>query len=147
MPKPTPTPVTHARMTVVETVSYSPPNEESVGFDSRFGKLLKTTEQPYMRRTVIGVGWQPLDLGWLKDKEVAMIMIYNLESLRGLARQPTEKQKSEILEKVIEVSFSKKKDELFLIYAGESARFLPSGTIYLRSRSGESRYKVAVIPS
>lgn len=38
----------------------------------------KSTEEPYVRRLKIGGKWVPLDLGWLADESIGMVVLANL---------------------------------------------------------------------
>lgn len=70
---PTPTPVQHPRITVVETVYHQGVNESPTHYSFRFSRELKSDEQPYTRRADIGEGWATLDTGWVRNPAVLLL--------------------------------------------------------------------------
>src|SRR4051812_39423985 len=90
-------------LTVVEMVYHQVTAGQPIVAESRFGRHLKTDEQPYRRTFRLGEQWVSVETGWV-DRP-AMLMIAN-ETGRGLTTNPTQEMKDELSRKVIEVGVS-----------------------------------------
>jgi hypothetical protein len=123
---------------------------EQATWESRFGRMLVTEEQPFVRKSKIGLEWQPLETGWVKD--CACILLINEEGKLGHV-YPTEEEKREVAERIIELGTVNGTDDSAVadweIPPGESFRGSPALDLRLlriRCRQGEARYTLVLVP-
>jgi hypothetical protein len=117
-----------ARLTVVEHVYHQPEDAPAMVSESRWSAWLKTDEQPYGRREVkVGVAWQSLDTGWVKNPSLVVVENTGKEMLTlGVGDPP--------------MPFA-------WIDPGRSARFTPSCPLAIDCPDGETTYSITVFPS
>ena len=116
-----------ARMTVVEHVYHQAEDAPAVLTERRWSAWLKTNEQPYGRRDVkVGVAWQPLDTGWVKNPSLLILENTGQEVLSlGIGNPP--------------VPFA-------WIEPGQDARFSPCGPLAIDCPDGETTYTIMAFP-
>lgn len=120
---------------------------EAEGVDLVFDDLLKTREQVFRRRLMVGEKWVPLELGWLKEA-AGFIAISNHASL-NLRVQMSDEQREELDKMVLqfkhkdapEVSARKIRPGKF-----DFGEFVRPGEHELRSMSGEIEVHILVTP-
>ena len=132
-----------SRLIVVETVYYQPMEGQPTTMlgeqGHRFVRQLDSDEEPYQRKKVATLEWQPLDRGWI-ETECSCLLIRN--DLPSLDETPDPNN-------VIEVSFNTCADDgVLLIYPDESLRvcLLKLSSLRIRGRSEGLRYTLAIIP-
>ncbi len=138
---------TPIRITVVENVYHQSPNGNPTTTSSSYNRFLETDEQPYIRHITVTSEWQPIDLGWLKDVGIGMLIIQN-------NAKPTPVLSSERRENLtnylhtIKVSLRDTKAIDMYIYCGESTRFVPANIhhLYIRVTSGKVKATITAIP-
>jgi|SRR5215475_12183238 len=81
-PQPQPLPIparrdprTFARLIVTCTVSFLDEKGHATSAQVRYGGKLESGEQPYLRVLTLTEGWQDLDLGWLAEKALSMLVL------------------------------------------------------------------------
>lgn len=138
------------RVTVVEMVYHQmiSTGSQPIAADVKFSRELETSEQPYERNsptTVVTEEWTQVDTGWLET--CSQLLILNEEG-KHLQTNPSEEQKQETKEKIIEVTLAGDIAHC-LIYPGESLRVTPVDlkSVFLRCRKGSARYTIWVFPS
>jgi hypothetical protein len=138
-------------LTVVEMVYHQLTAGQPVVAESRFGRPLKTDEQPYRRTFRLGEHWISVETGWV-DRP-AMLMITN-ETGKRLVANPTQQVRDELSRKIIEVGVSvcsvieDTVVPVFKILPGESFRGQPFEINSLRVRCayGETKCSITAIP-
>jgi len=117
------------RLTITEQiVHYSDETQQPTEFSPpHLVRALKSDAQPYgPRHLVIGEEWQPLEVGWLKDVELGMLVIINREGV-GLPVQPTAEEREEIRGRVIQIAIEPLAAGAYTIFTqikpGRSVRF------------------------
>lgn len=148
-----------SRMTVVETLYHAPPHEQPVGTEHRFGRLLATDEQPFVRKFTVTEKWAWLPCGWFVEGDglVGMLHITNDEG-KDRTVNPTERERAESEGKVIELAVCDPAacenqthgyTPFALVRPRESCRFEPCGIsrIALRCRGGETKATLTLIPA
>lgn len=137
------------RLTVVQQTYHQLPGEQPRYYDSRFSRELETLEQPYERQTTIGPEWKPLDVGWLNETGVGMLIIENNEG-QFYVRIPTLEEKEVTRAKGIEIGIDVvgNIDSFALVPSGESCRFYPANANHLRIRcqSGTAKITIQAFP-
>ena len=129
-----------ARMTVVETVVWSPEDGQPQHFEPSFSSWLTTDDDPFgPHRLKVGQEWQPLDCGWLKDN-CGQLIIRNDEG-RNLTVNPTADERKATSGKIIEVAAEH--NSLLIVIAlirpGQSMRAEPMALEYWRLRCPSSQ--------
>lgn len=144
-------PVKKPRITIVSSVYHQIPGEKTLGPPrSGFYRWLESDEQSYTRTVKIGEAWQPLDAGWLKDKEYSLLTIAN--SLKRLpSRKPTPEEEEEFYSKVLEIGLLERDGEvtpISYIPIGEDIRLPPLNfdRYRIRSRSVDGKYTIFLVP-
>lgn len=122
----------------------NPPTQISFGFE----RLLKTDEEVYSRRLVVGEEWVPLDCGWLE--KASLIVIRNV--LVPLKVNPTEEEALAISQREIWLTQDENPTENsphWVIHPGEGFQGSPSSLsdIHLRCRKGQVKVSLSIIPS
>jgi hypothetical protein len=146
-------------ITVVEQIYHQPAGEEPTAYHHSFVRKLFIQEQPYSRKIKVGEGWQPLDLGWFRDRPdaIGMVQVVNSEG-RLTQTQPTDEERAAVAAKVICVVSKVVGDRIigvlaeddfcWQIFPGES--FLGSPTnanrLWIRCKSGVAQATVNVFP-
>jgi hypothetical protein len=97
-------PKANSRITVVEHITYSVKSGNPMVIPSRFGRNMLTEEQPYQRQLTIDGTWRKLELGWLDECRLGMVIIENNEGKR-LQRIPSPAEVASINARIIEVWF------------------------------------------
>lgn len=138
-----------ARIAVVESVYHQQTGEKPTQTESRFSRLLRTTEQPYSRKVRATHEWLALDCGWVTV--AGMVVIVNEEG-KFTQTIPTNERRTEALKKVLQLGIAT--DDLgralpvARILPGESCRFHPEDVkkLRIRSLSGDTRYTITLFP-
>lgn len=139
------------RLTVNESVYHQLYGEQPSQIENHFSRFVESDEEPYSRRRKATEEWQPLDIGWVKEIGVGMLVISSLAG-KALQRNPTKEEKEETAKQILEVSYTAATPTsvalCWLIPPGESMRGMPShgNELWIRSRHGTVRYTVFVIP-
>lgn len=133
------------QLTVVEHVYHQPAGEQPTGIETRFSRHLKTQEQPYCRRLLIGEDWVALDHGWVN--EASHMVVQNMEG-RFTQVNPTDEQCKEVAARVIELGYQNAKG-YWLIGPGESLRGQPNvlDGLMLRCQQGKAQVTINVFPA
>ncbi len=144
-----------ARLVVVHTVYHQIFNQQPrQALDARYSRILRSDEQSYGPRTItVGEQWTPLEIGWLGNFPLGLIVITNGEG-NFMERNPTPIEYSEAEKRILEIRF----DETItpggttphlLILPRESQSFIPANpaTVKIRCRSGEGKYTILVVPA
>ncbi len=147
-----------ARITVVETVYHRPdPHSQASAVQSNFIRKLLTDEQAWGPRSFkVKETWEPLDLGWLKDAGVGMLVLRNEEGTHP-QRNPTPEEKAAIEASVVEVGVSLQSYlswssevvvPILLLPPGESLRITPTDPrlLMLRTQTGVARCVLTLFP-
>lgn len=95
---PAPNPSTSPHLTIVEQISYIPPNDQPISIESKFYARIISNEQPYIRKCVAKSEPKPIDYGWI-DKP-SWIVIVNNEG-RFTQVQPTIQEREESAKRVL----------------------------------------------
>ena len=129
-------------LTVVETVYHQPAGEEPTAVSVQFVRPLETQEQPYVRKIKVGEQWQPLDLGWVEQP--GMILLVNDEG-KFTQVNPTDEERAEAESKVIAVGND---SGSWLVYPGSCFRgeAAPFSDVAVRCKSGVARATIHVYP-
>lgn len=144
-------PVKSPRITVVSNVYHQIPGEPPAAPPpTRFYRWIESEEQAYSRTVKIGLGWNPIDLGWLVDKgEYSIIILTN--SLKRLpTRKPSAAEEQEFFSKVLEVGLLGSDGEvtpIAYIPVGEDMRLSPLNLdkYRIRSRSVDGKYSIFLV--
>lgn len=131
------------RITVVGNV-YHTSNENGItDFPMRFGRHLKTNEQPYVRRLNLSEQWVLLDMGWLDA--CSLVCIENRTVKYDGQTRPTFTKDAT---GTVELSYTKEEGQSFLIPPGEAYPCVPSDAakLYIRSRKGNAAISLQVVP-
>lgn len=143
-------------VTIVSTVYHrASPHDESTSVLCNFGRDLASDEQPCGPRTVkVGEEWQPLELGWLKDC-VGMVIITNEEG-RFPQRKPSEEEKAEAAERMLQVAVVMMVDwatehltvPFALVLPTETLCFCPAdaSALRVRCRKGTAKVTITLLP-
>lgn len=142
-----------ARITVVEHVYYQDGEGQPIAISNGWSRTLTSIDsQPYSRHLKVTEDWTPLDLGWLKDSPISLIILSNEEG-KNLERNPTLAEREAISKRIVEVAYTGshdlgriEPDSYFL--PGESVRLHPltSSTIHLRCSSGTAKVNLTIFP-
>jgi hypothetical protein len=138
-----PEPMSHDRITVVETISFASPEGIRVRpVESRYWRPLKHGgDSPYQRSFKITETPTPLDIGWAREwPKIGLIHVSNDEG-RRLQTLPTQAEKDELAKKIVKL-------DKWLILPGESMRGLPEDVsqLLISSLHGSIRITVTVYP-
>lgn len=114
--------------------------EEAWSQESRMTKSLKSSEQPYVRKLVIGKDWVPLETGWIGDK-CSLLVIENRE--RGDR-------------KLVELTNSISEDPVgqehapftWMVHPGDHFSGTPRSlrALFIRSVEGEAKITIIIFP-
>ena len=144
-------PVDIHRLTVVEQVYHQIAGEQPTSVNSQFSRVLASDEQPYVRRCKATEDWQPIDIGWVED--VGMLVIVNNEGTFR-HRIPTDEQRAEVAKRVLDVGVETATGicrilRVWKIPPGESGRGQPIYPKQLRIRSqyGTVLFTIYVFPA
>jgi hypothetical protein len=131
-------------ITVVQTVYHQPAGEEPTAVTLQYVRPLETSEQPYVRKIKVGESWQPLDLGWIEQP--GMILLVNDEG-KFTQTIPTPEERAEAEAKVVEVGLG---SPPWLIPPQGSFLGMSSGIgrrlVNLRCQKGTARVTIHVYP-
>jgi hypothetical protein len=152
-----------ARISVVKTVTHTCEGMRPHSVSYPYNRTLRTTEQPYERLITIGPDWEPLDLGWLAGKPIALVTLKNEEG--RFHNRPTREELAEVFGRIVEVGFVPAPPEervrtmhsperahrapiaAFLIRPTESDEWEPAGAVaHVRCRSGAARCVLFIVP-
>ncbi len=138
-----------ARLTVVEQVYHQAPDSDPTTLPVAFGRWLESDEQAVLRHTRVGPEWGTIDLLWLANRPVGMLIIYNAEQPPRDVIQPAEVLE-EVRSRVVEVCFrSQVKLPDAVVRPGESMRLEPTypDEILLRGAGGRTvKVTILVVP-
>ncbi len=141
-----------ARLVVIQQFYHQVLNSQPRLIEARYSRILGSNEQPYGPRTLtVGEDWTPLELGWMKDIPIGVLVITNEEGT-FLERNPTEKERESSNSKILEVAFYQRLDPLtaaLIILPRDCQPLTPlyPDRIRIRCRNGEGRYTIIVIPA
>jgi hypothetical protein len=130
----------HSILTVVDQLYFQQENGQPIDVPIRFSKLMRTDEQPYIRRIKVDVR-RDVDTGWVE--RVAMVCIVNEEG-RGMQRRPTSEEQADIDGRIVDVWVGG--SPVLYIPPGEGVKLRPIGELSMRCRNGTARCTVTVIP-
>ena len=113
-------------------------------------KLLKSeTEdcEPFSRKSKAEQDWKPLIPKGNWVEECSMLLVFNLTGKSQRAVNPTEEQKEEDANRILEISFNQSDQQSFLIGPGGSLVCTPSDLSTLSVRADQATmYRVVVFP-
>lgn len=148
-----------SRLTVVESVYHQSPNSQPIGVEARYGRLLATDEQPYVRKFTVGPQRQRLPLGWLAGTEenggpgpacVGLLCVANDEGRqRTVMPTPEERASSDARLITLAVAVTESLSVAFaVVRPGESCRFEPScaGNLIVWCEQGEVKCTLTALP-
>lgn len=136
-------PVETDRITLCEQIYHRNLGFEPFHHTIRVSSLLSGTDQVYQRRYKVGLDWEPLDTGWIK--EARYFWVENLGAPRGNL-QPTPEEVEEASRQLIEISFRKEPD--WVIHPKDSVRLCTphlSG-VEIRAREKPTMILITLIP-
>lgn len=140
-----------SRVGVVETIYHIQVNEQPTSVETRYGRILKTDEQPFTRRFKVGPEWIPLPSGWLA--EASLLLLSNEGAAEPVRGNPTPEQAAQAAAMVVDVAFNPCVEKLdsvpaLLIPPGESMRVIPADlkTIRLRCLTGLVKCVLTLFP-
>lgn len=90
------------RLSIKEYVSFQPPDSKGTVITLYSGRWLDTEEQPYVRHLKIGPEWQRLDLGWLAEIPISLLVLHN--EIQEPQIVQTEEGKAEQIRNTLEVA-------------------------------------------
>lgn len=142
-----PPPIPKGRLTVVEMVYVQAPDSGPVAIESRYGVWIESDEQTYTRRLTVGPEWQALDLGWLRDKPIALLHLSNEGNGRAFVT-PTAEESAALAEQIVEVTATRQYVPLSYLSPGESLRMPPPDSFewYVRCRNGKAKCVLNLVP-
>jgi hypothetical protein len=141
-------PLDKSRLTINEIIYHQSPEQSPTSIQSSFGIWLDSTEQPYVRinRTAPADAWVKLEVGWLAEVGISLVLIENEES-KHIAINPTEAEKTEIDNRVLGLAFDPTSlFPQFIVRPGSSSRFTPTQDLYIRGLTGPVKYSVHIFP-
>lgn len=137
-----------ARITIVERLYFQPLEKaQPTVTQHQFNRtLLSEDEQPCIRRVMAIEEWKAIDKCWLEQAGTIHIL-----NEAGAERRtiPTEAERQELAQRVVEMSFDGGASHSILVNPGESSRFQPSvplSQIRYRCRKGEARATLTIFP-
>lgn len=136
------------RLTVTETVYHQTPGEEASFINSNFSRELEVKEEPYTRRCTATEEWQPLDLGWLKDLGVGMLVIRN-EQGKIFDKIPTAEEREEEFKRVLQLRYrGDHVNHFWIIPPTETIKGCPSQaeSLLIRSAYKTAKYSLFLVP-
>lgn len=144
-------PVKQPRITIVSSVYHQIPGDKTSGPpQSKYYRWLESDEQPYSRTVKVGIEWEPIDTGWLKDKEHSLLVITN--SLKRLpSRKPTPEEEAEFYSHVLEIGWIEQDNSVTpigYIPVGEDIRISPLNMhrYRIRSQTPDGKYSIFLVP-
>lgn len=135
------------RLVCVGQIYHQNPHEQPVSVESKWVKLLRSDDQPLLkRRGIAGAKWQLLDYGWVKEPFLVII-----ENLEGKFTQviPKPEEITEADKLVLEIGYPVS-GPMMLVYPGLDTRFTPSEIpAYIRCRDpqGQVKFAISLIPA
>lgn len=145
-------PVRSPRLTIVGNIYHQIPGEDIAGpSPSRYYRWIESEEQAYKRTLKVGTEWQPLDLGWFKDKEEHGLLSLANGTKRLPSRKPSAQEEQEFYEQILEVGIEYsdgKVMEIAYLPVGEDMRLPPLNLdkYRIRCRTKETKYSIFVVP-
>lgn len=141
-----PEPVLKDKLTIIETVCHRPTAGGSIFVhDSRTIRTLRTFEQVYERKHLLATReWHNVDLGWIK--ECGLVVILNEA---GFSPRPLpEEVRERISDQVLYVRLGGEAG-YWIIHPGETFRGVPShpGSIWVSTPHGRVYYTVKAFPA
>lgn len=139
------------RLTITQRVHHEHLGDPPQSIESIFSRALEVSDECYVtRRMKSSTTWKPLDLGFYAEcpQDIGMICIQNLTG-NSLTVNPTEDEKKELDNSVVEVAFSSSDPEDFIeVWPGMMAPFCFSDPkrVRVRCRNESTRFMVFVIP-
>lgn len=138
-----------ARLVVVDNTYHQFDGQEPLGLVHRYSRVIRDSEQVYVRKVKIGAPWQEIDAGWVKGP--ALIVLENREGLEYQVN-PTHEERGEDRQKVVVVGFVSPQGEDnvdgIVIQPGEHVKFQVAdlGRIRLRCEYKEAKVMVHLVP-
>jgi hypothetical protein len=145
------------RLTVVETIYHQSKDNDPVSSQTGFCRNLETEEQVYRRDLHLDAekGWQPLDIGWLRESGCSHLSVTNKGGKRSTV-QPTPEERAEMATRIVDIYYgwtaptaeTNPLDCLTFLLPGESFRVTPMnpGLFYLRCRQGKTMATIFAYP-
>lgn len=134
------------RATIILRVHHQCQDEGVTTGGCSYDEELETDHEAYGRRLTVGEEWQPLDFGWVPVEDVGMVVVENLAG-RNLRVNPTDDERREIADRVLEVRHEGDAHAYAIPPRGaDSFRSTDPASLRIRSRKGETKYKIMVVP-
>lgn len=147
-------PANTPRMSIVENVYHSIPGQGTSGPGaSRFYRYLNSDEEAYDRTLRVGKEWQPIDIGWLKDKDVACVRIGN-KNTRVPSKKPTLEQIDADNAKILEIGIEDIHTGVITVFSeipvNEDMRVSNPKILEfmrIRCKTGDTKYSIYLVPA
>jgi len=138
------------KITVTETIYHQVVGEGPTSYPTTFFRVLNfTAEQVWTREQKVGKDWTMIDLGWLKDKPVSLMVIRNEEGFKNVTL-PTEDMKPNSTTPILELGVGNTEAQpvRMSIYPGESQRITPQPGFnwFVRCSNGPAKFHVIAFP-
>lgn len=137
-----------SRVTLIVQVYHRTPHGPPLAVRDGYGWTLVSEEPAYVRPAAVArMEWQPLDLGWLKDQPIDMILVSNDEGRTPGQVIPTAEEAAALEGRVLEVSFGGDSYPALSIRPQMTLPLCPTDPSSIRIRGrGPVRFTVTVIP-
>jgi len=133
------------RLTLAFTMTHETMKDDPTQIADVCQSRLKLTQQPWERRSQVGMEWKRLNFGWLEEEEDG-ISCFVLQNYTGKEKSPTQLSEEEI-------AALAKQDILLDLGSGNGDLFIPPGwtfscfpvnasQIRIRSRHGSAPYRL-----
>lgn len=133
------------RLTAVKTFHRTVHGQQPESIPVQYERPLTSAEDVYRRHLSCGAEWAVVNLGWLQGQPVGLLSVENLAG-QYLQVNPTDEERDATARQVIEIGFSPDGPACLLIPPGESFEGTPTGDVFVRCRSGETRFALTVFP-
>ncbi len=140
---------TRGRISVVTRVYYSSPLVEPMVAMDQWSRWGKTDAAAFRRPYCVATGeWQPIDLGWLKEVPIGLILLSNDEGRGTNGVIPTKEEKEDVEKRWLEVCLGPVDYPEIFVLPGTTLPFLPADPteIRVRSRHKTAKFTVTVLP-
>jgi hypothetical protein len=133
-----------AQITVLKTVYFRPADGQPTAYEARWTRPLASSEDPYVRTLTATTSWQALDVGWIKD--AGLLIVLNVEG-RVQHRRLAPEERQAAAARVLEIAVGS--EPPWLVPPGESFVGQPADAKRLRIRcqSETAKYQVILIPA
>lgn len=141
----------NGRLTIVDNVYHHLPDAQPSGIETRWGCVLSTKEQAWIRLFDAACEWTPLSLGWIAECGCSMLIVKNLEAVRWQVK-PTAEERDRAMSRIIEIGIQVGTDVVSfarVLPMGQSIQFAPTNPPSLRIRcvgDGPAKCSLFAVP-